>query len=120
MRNQKTEERGTKCRETQRRKHLMRVDVPIKGTPGDSEDKPGSEDPAGRCQEGESTSPHGCELQRKFTATLYNLSDDIAEEKNLAASHGETTKALSDLLEQWESETSKTAVPFVAAPREKK
>ncbi len=56
----------------------------------------------------------------KFTAALYNLNDDIAEEKNLAASHPEKLQALSDLLDQWEMEMSKTAIPFVAAPREKK
>ena len=48
----------------------------------------------------------------KFTAALYNLKQDIAEEKNIAASNPEKTKALSDLLEQWESEMSKTAAPF--------
>ena len=56
----------------------------------------------------------------KFTATLYNLKDDIAEEKNLAASHGEKLQALSDLLDGWEAEMSKTAIPFVTAPRNKK
>ncbi len=39
----------------------------------------------------------------KFTTALYNLSGDIVEEKNLAASHGEKLQAMSDLLDQWES-----------------
>jgi arylsulfatase A-like enzyme len=57
----------------------------------------------------------------KFTAALYNLSDDIAEEKNLTASHPEKLEALSDLLDQWELEMSKTAAPFApAAPKQKK
>jgi arylsulfatase A-like enzyme len=56
----------------------------------------------------------------KFTAALYNLKDDIAEEKNLAASHPEKLQALSDLLDQWGLEMSKTAIPFVPAHREKK
>ncbi len=56
----------------------------------------------------------------KFTAAIYNLKDDIAEEKDLATSHGEKMKALSKLLDGWESDMSKTAIPFVAAPREKK
>ena len=53
-------------------------------------------------------------------ATLYNLKDDIAEEKNLAATHGEKLQAMSDLLDGWEAEMSKTAIPFVTAPRNKK
>ena len=47
----------------------------------------------------------------KFTAALYNLEDDIAEKENLTASHPEKLQALSDLLDQWESEMSKTAAP---------
>lgn len=56
----------------------------------------------------------------EFNAALYDLNDDIAEEKNLTTSHGEKLQALSDLLDQWESEMSTTAAPFVPAPREKK
>lgn len=55
----------------------------------------------------------------KFTAAIYNLAGDIAEEKNLAASHSEKTKAMSDLLDEWESETSKTAILFSAVPQKK-
>jgi len=55
-----------------------------------------------------------------FTAALYNLKDDIGEEKDLATSHPEEVVALSRLLDQWEAEMSKTAIPFVTAPRRKK
>lgn len=48
----------------------------------------------------------------KFTAALYNLKDDIAEETNLAESDVEKLQSMSDLLENWESEMSKTALPF--------
>jgi N-acetylgalactosamine-6-sulfatase len=56
----------------------------------------------------------------KFAAALYNLKDDIAEENDLAASNPEMLNAMSDLLEKWEAEMSKTAIPFAAASREKK
>jgi len=50
--------------------------------------------------------------------------DDIGEKKNLAASNREKMKTLSNLLDQWESEMSKTAAPFPtvvpkARPRKK-
>jgi len=48
----------------------------------------------------------------EYREALYNLKDDIAEEKNLAVSDPEKLKALSDLLDQWELEMSKTAAPF--------
>ncbi len=54
----------------------------------------------------------GGKFSDKYAAALYNLKKDIAEENNLAASAPERMKALSDLLEQWESEVSKTAAPF--------
>ncbi len=53
-----------------------------------------------------------------FTAALYNLNDDIAEEENLTASHPQKLQALSDLLVQSESEMSKTAIPFIPASGE--
>jgi len=56
----------------------------------------------------------------KFTAALYNLGDDIAEEIDLSASQKDKLQALSDQLDGWESEMSKTAIPFGTAPREKK
>jgi len=56
----------------------------------------------------------------KFAAALFNLTDDIAEENDLAASHSEKMAALSNLLDQWAAEMSKTAIPFAAASREKK
>ena len=55
---------------------------------------------------------HNMKDNSKFTAALYNLKDDIAEEKNLAESHGEKLQSLSDLLEGWESEMRRTAAPF--------
>ncbi|MGB0579639.1 MAG: sulfatase-like hydrolase/transferase, partial [Limisphaerales bacterium] len=48
----------------------------------------------------------------KFTATLYNLKNDIAEKEDLASSNPEKLNALSDLLEEWEKDMSKTAIPF--------
>ncbi len=48
----------------------------------------------------------------KYTSTLYNLTNDIAEEKDLSASHPEKLQTLSDLLDGWEAEMSKTAAPF--------
>lgn len=54
----------------------------------------------------------------KFAAALYNLKDDIAEEKNLAESHSERMAALSNLLDQWEADMSKTAISFVDAQQE--
>lgn len=48
----------------------------------------------------------------RYQSALYNLSEDIAEESNLAASNPEKMKAMSDLIDQWESEMSKTAIPF--------
>jgi arylsulfatase A-like enzyme len=56
----------------------------------------------------------------QFAPALYNLKEDIAEGKNLAASHPEKLQTLSDLLDGWEAEMSKTAIPFVPAPRRKK
>jgi len=50
-----------------------------------------------------------------FTVALYNLKDDIAEQSNLSEVHVDRLKAMSDLLEQWESEMSKTAIPFAPA-----
>jgi hypothetical protein len=54
---------------------------------------------------------HGCTL---------HLNDDIAEANDLAQSRPAKLQALSDMFEQWESEMSKTAISFVAAPRKKK
>ena len=48
----------------------------------------------------------------RSTAALYNLQDDIAEEKDLADSHGAKLKALSDMLENWEAEMRRTAISF--------
>ena len=51
---------------------------------------------------------------------LYNLKDDIAEEKDLATASPEKMKELSALLDKWEEEMSKTAEPFRAAEKRKK
>ncbi|MDP6354302.1 MAG: sulfatase-like hydrolase/transferase [Planctomycetota bacterium] len=56
----------------------------------------------------------GGKFSDKYSTALYNLKDDIAEEKNLAATNPEKTKALSGLLDQWEAEMRKTAAPFPA------
>ena len=56
----------------------------------------------------------------RYQAALYNLSEDIAEENNLATSRAEKMKTLSGLLDEWETEMSRTAIPFAAAPRKKK
>ena len=61
--------------------------------------------------------------QRREKLDQYDLGgvyDDIAEEKNLAESNPENLRAMSDLLEQWESEMSKTAAPFAPALPKKK
>jgi hypothetical protein len=55
----------------------------------------------------------------KFTAALYNLKDDIAEENDLAESQVERLQSMSDLLDGWESEMSKTAMHFEPARRDK-
>ena len=54
----------------------------------------------------------GGNFSEKYKEALYNLKDDIAEENNLAETNPEKLKALRDLLEQWESEMSKTAAPY--------
>lgn len=56
----------------------------------------------------------------KYRSALFNLSDDIAEENDLAASNPKKLKAMSDLLGNWEAEMSRTAIPFEPAHHEKK
>ncbi len=56
----------------------------------------------------------------RLLEALYNLNDDIAEQKNLAESHGEKLRAMSNLLDEWEAEMSKTAIPFAPVSRERK
>jgi hypothetical protein len=46
------------------------------------------------------------------------LKEDIAGENSLSAP--EKMKTSSDILDQWESELSKTAAPFIPAPPNKK
>ena len=62
----------------------------------------------------------GGKFSDKYTASLYNLKEDIAEEKNLSASAPDKLKALGDLLDEWELEMSKTAALFIPAPPKKK
>ena len=62
----------------------------------------------------------GGKFSDKYVASLYNLKDDTAEEKDLSASVPEKLKALGDLLDEWELEMSKTAAPFAPAPPKKK
>ncbi len=56
----------------------------------------------------------------RFTAALYNLRDDVAEKRDLAESQSEKLRSMSDLLEAWELEMSRTAIPFVPASRARK
>ena len=55
----------------------------------------------------------------KYRSALFNLSDDIAEENDLSASNPEKLKAMNDLLEEWEAEISRTAIPFAPASPKK-
>jgi len=48
----------------------------------------------------------------KYSEALYNLKDDIAEKNSLAESNPEKLKALCGLLEKWEADMAKTALPF--------
>jgi arylsulfatase A-like enzyme len=62
----------------------------------------------------------GGQFSDTYSAALYNLKDDIGEERNLAPVNPEKLQELSALLEQWETEMSKTAIPFKAYnPKEK-
>ncbi len=56
----------------------------------------------------------------KFQPALFNLRNDLGEQNNLATSNPTKMKELSDLLEDWEAEMSKTAIPFKTAAKEKK
>ena len=48
----------------------------------------------------------------RYAAVLYNLSDDRSEEKDLAKMHPQKLKAMSDILDNWESEVEVTAASF--------
>jgi arylsulfatase A-like enzyme len=56
----------------------------------------------------------------KYQTALYNLKNDLGETTNLASTHPEKTKALSDLLDKWEADCARTAIPFVTADKKKK
>lgn len=43
---------------------------------------------------------------------LYHLKDDLGEKNNLAETHPDQVESLTNLLDQWEIETAKTALPF--------
>lgn len=48
----------------------------------------------------------------RFHSALYHLKDDVGETRNLYARHPGKAKHLETLLEAWEAETAKTAIPF--------
>lgn len=48
----------------------------------------------------------------RFQSAFYNLKDDLGETRNLYAKHPDKAKHLEKLLEAWEIETAKTAIPF--------
>lgn len=56
----------------------------------------------------------GGQFADKYSEALYNLKDDIGEEKDLSAVNPEKLQELSALLDKWETEMSKTAIPFKA------
>ena len=56
----------------------------------------------------------------KFKEALYNLSEDMAEKTDLAKSNPDQLRKMGDLMHQWETEMSQTAIPFTANPHKKK
>ena len=48
----------------------------------------------------------------KYTATLFDLDNDIAEQNDISQTSPERFQEMSDLLENWESKVAKTAQPF--------
>ena len=63
---------------------------------------------------------HNSRDNTKYKEALYNLDDDIAEEMDLATSDPDQLHAMSSLMQKWESEMEKTAIPFAPSPRKKK
>lgn len=63
---------------------------------------------------------HNTRDNTKYKEALYNLDDDIAEEMDLATSDPDQLHAMSSLMQKWESEMGKTAIPFAPSPRKKK
>ena len=50
----------------------------------------------------------------RYQTALYHLKDDLGEKINLAETHPDQVESLSKLLDQWEAESAKTAIPFKA------
>ncbi|MDB4730288.1 sulfatase-like hydrolase/transferase [bacterium] len=63
---------------------------------------------------------HNSRDNTKYKEALYNLDDDIAEAMDLATSDPDQLHAMSSLMQKWESEMEKTAIPFAPSPRKKK
>jgi arylsulfatase A-like enzyme len=53
----------------------------------------------------------------KYTATLFDLDNDIAEQNDISQASPERFQEMSDLLENWEAELAKTAQPFPSVSR---
>ena len=56
----------------------------------------------------------------KYTATLFDLDNDIAEQNDISQANLERFQEMSELYENWEAEVAKTAVPFPAVSGEMK
>ena len=63
---------------------------------------------------------HNTRDNTKYKEALYNLDDDIGEEMNLATSDPDQLDTMSSMMQKWESEMGKTAIPFAPSPRKKK
>lgn len=63
---------------------------------------------------------HNTRDNTKYKEALYNLDDDIGEEIDLATSDPDQLHAMSSMLQEWESEMGKTAIPFAPSPHKKK
>ena len=56
----------------------------------------------------------------KYTATLFDLDNDIAEQNDISQASPDRFQAMSDLLENWEAEVAKTAQPFPSGAKKLK
>ena len=56
----------------------------------------------------------------KYTATLFDLDNDIAEQNDISQASPERFQKMSDLLENWEAELAKTAQPFPSVSKKSK
>jgi hypothetical protein len=50
----------------------------------------------------------GGKFSDQYSASLYNLREDIAEETNLSRTKAERLSALSELLDRWEAEMAES------------